>query len=267
MDAVNEAPKDDKDEINDKEMPLMEHLVELRRRLMWSGVAIVIAFGICYYFAPHIYDFLAAPLAHALEARGQKPQLIYTALYEVFFTYIQVALFAALFVSFPIVATQLWLFIAPGLYKREKRAMLPFLVVTPFLFFLGGALAYYVVLPTIYKFLLSFQTSVVQGADVQIQLMAKVSEYLSTVMKIIFAFGVSFELPVLLTLLGKVGILSSAGLKKYRRYAYVGCFIIAAILAPPDALTMCILAGPLLLLYEISVISVGLVEPKVQPDA
>jgi sec-independent protein translocase protein TatC len=145
--------------------------------------------------------------------------------------------------------------------------MLPFLVVTPFLFFLGGALAYYVVLPTIYKFLLSFQTSVVHGADVQIQLMAKVSEYLSTVMKIIFAFGVSFELPVLLTLLGKVGILSSAGLKKYRRYAYVGCFIIAAILAPPDALTMCILAGPLLLLYEISVISVGLVEPKVQPDA
>jgi sec-independent protein translocase protein TatC len=267
MDAVNEAPKDDKDEINDKEMPLMEHLVELRRRLMWSGVAIVIAFGICYYFAPQIYEFLAAPLAHALEARGQKPQLIYTALYEVFFTYIQVALFAALFVSFPIVATQLWLFIAPGLYKREKRAMLPFLVVTPFLFFLGGALAYYVVLPTIYKFLLSFQTSVVHGADVQIELMAKVSEYLSTVMKIIFAFGVSFELPVLLTLLGKVGILTSAGLKKYRRYAYVGCFIIAAILAPPDALTMCILAGPLLLLYEISVISVGLVEPKVQPDA
>jgi sec-independent protein translocase protein TatC len=267
MDAVNDPPKDDKDEINDKEMPLMEHLVELRRRLMWSGVAILIAFGICYYFAPQIYDFLAAPLAHALEARGQKPQLIYTALYEVFFTYIQVALFAALFVSFPIVATQLWLFIAPGLYKKEKRAMLPFLVVTPFLFFLGGALAYYVVLPTIYKFLLSFQTSVVHGADVQIQLMAKVSEYLSTVMKIIFAFGVSFELPVLLTLLGKVGILSSAGLKKYRRYAYVGCFIIAAILAPPDALTMCILAGPLLLLYEISVISVGLVEPKVQPDA
>ncbi len=266
MDAVNEQP-DDKDEINDKEMPLMEHLVELRRRLMWSAVAIVIAFGVCYYFAPQIYDFLAAPLAHALEVRGQKPQLIYTALYEVFFTYIQVALFAALFVSFPIVATQIWLFVAPGLYKKEKRAMLPFLVVTPFLFFMGGALAYYVVLPTIYKFLLSFQTTVTRGADVDIQLMAKVSEYLSTVMKIIFAFGVAFELPVLLTLLGKVGILTSAGLKKHRRYAYVGCFIIAAILAPPDALTMCILAGPLLLLYEISVISVGWVEPKVVPDA
>jgi sec-independent protein translocase protein TatC len=268
MDAVNDQPNDKKDdEINDKEMPLLEHLAELRRRLMWSAAALVVAFGICYYFAPQIYNFLAAPLAHALEARGEKPQLIYTALYEVFFTYIQVALFAGLFLAFPVIATQLWLFIAPGLYKKEKRAMVPFLVVTPILFFLGGALAYYVVLPTIYKFLLGFQTAATRGTGVDIQLMAKVSEYLSTVMKIIFAFGVSFELPVLLTLLGRVGILSSAGLKKYRRYAYVGCFIVAAILAPPDALTMCILAGPLLLLYEISVISVGMVEPKVAEDA
>jgi sec-independent protein translocase protein TatC len=267
MDAVNDQPDDKKDEINDKEMPLLDHLAELRRRLMWSGAALIVAFGVCYYFAPQIYSFLAAPLAHALQARGEKPELIYTALYEVFFTYIQVALFAALFVSFPVIATQLWLFIAPGLYKKEKKAMLPFLVVTPILFFLGGALAYYVVLPTIYKFLLGFQTSAPHGAGVDIQLMAKVSEYLATVMKIIFAFGVSFELPVALTLLGRVGIINSAGLKKYRRYAYVGCFIIAAILAPPDALTMCILAGPLLLLYEVSVISVRMAEPKVADDA
>src|SRR5579871_5183127 len=134
------------DEINDKEMPLLDHLAELRRRLIWSAAALLVAFGVSYYFAPQIYEFLAAPLAHALKARGEKPELIYTALYEVFFTYIQVALFAGLFVSFPVIATQLWLFIAPGLYKKEKRAMLPFLVATPILFFLGGALAYYVVL-------------------------------------------------------------------------------------------------------------------------
>lgn len=264
MDAVNDQPNNRDDEINDKEMPLLEHLAELRRRLIWSGLALVVCFGVCYYFAPQIYDFLAAPLAHALEARGEKPEMIYTALYEVFFTYIQVALFAGLFLAFPIIATQLWLFVAPGLYRKEKRAMLPFLVVTPILFFLGGALAYYVVLPTIYRFLLGFQT---QGPGVDIHLLAKVSEYLATVMKIIFAFGVSFELPVLLTLLGRVGILTAASLKKYRRYAYVGCFIIAAILAPPDALTMCILAGPLVLLYEISVFSVKMVEPKVVEDA
>lgn len=266
MDAVNDSGTPD-DEIDDKEMPLLDHLAELRRRLIWSGVALIIAFGICYYFAPQIYGFLAAPLAHALEARGEKPQLIYTALYEVFFTYIQVALFAALFLAFPVIATQLWLFIAPGLYRREKRAMLPFLVATPILFFLGGALAYYAVLPTIYRFLLGFQHASPGATGVDIQLMATVSEYLSTVMKIIFAFGVSFELPVLLTLLGRVGIITAAGLKKYRRYAYVGCFIVAAILAPPDALTMCILAAPLLLLYEISVLSVRLAEPKGLEDA
>jgi sec-independent protein translocase protein TatC len=255
---VNPPP----DEINDKEMPLLEHLAELRRRLLWSAAAFILAFLVCYHFAPRIYDFLAAPLAHALEARGQKPQLIYTALYEAFFTYIKVAIFAAAFVSFPVVATQLWLFIAPGLYRKEKRAMLPFLVVTPVLFFAGGALAYYVIFPTAWKFLLSFQDTA-PGSDVQIQLMAKVSDYLNIVMKLIFAFGLSFELPVLLTLLGKVGIITSAGLKKYRRYAYVGCFILAALLTPPDILTQCLLAGPLILLFEISVFSVKLVEPKV----
>jgi sec-independent protein translocase protein TatC len=258
---VNPPP----DEINDKEMPLLEHLAELRKRLLWSAVAFILAFVVCYHFAPKIYEFLAAPLAHALEARGEKPQLIYTALYEAFFTYIKVAIFAAAFVSFPVIATQLWMFIAPGLYKKEKRAMLPFLVVTPVLFFAGGALAYYVIFPTAWKFLLSFQDTP-HGSDVQIQLMAKVSDYLNIVMKLIFAFGLSFELPVLLTLLGKVGILTSASLKKYRRYAYVGCFVLAAVLTPPDILTQCLLAGPLILLFEISVFSVRLVEPKVDAD-
>jgi sec-independent protein translocase protein TatC len=263
----NEAPADEtNNDINDKEMPLLDHLAELRRRLLWSAVAFLIAFLICYHFAARIYEFLAAPLAHALEARGQKPQLIYTALYEAFFTYIKVAIFGAAFLSFPVVASQLWLFIAPGLYKREKRAMLPFLVVTPVLFFLGGALAYYVIFPTAWKFFLSFQNTS-PGSDVQIDLMAKVSDYLSLVMKLIFAFGLSFELPVLLTLLGKVGIITSASLRKYRRYAYVGCFILAAILTPPDILTQCGLAGPLILLYEISVFSVKMVEPKIEENS
>ncbi len=258
MDAV---PPDD--EINDKEMPLLDHLAELRRRLMWSAVAFVLAFLVCYYFSRHIYDFLAAPLAHALEARGQKPELIYTGLYEAFFTYIKVSLFGAAFISFPVVATQIWLFVAPGLYKREKQAMLPFLLVTPLLFFAGGAFCYYVVFPAAWKFFLSFQTTGT-GADVQIQLMAKVSEYLDTVMKLIFAFGLSFELPVLLTLLGRVGIITSASLKKYRRYAYVGCFILAAFLAPPDIPSQVLMATLVIVLFEISVISVRLVEPKVE---
>ena len=253
------------DEINDKEMPLLEHLAELRRRLLWSAAAFIVAFLACYHFAPQLYDFLAAPLAHALQARGEKPQLIYTALYEAFFTYIKVAFFAAAFVSFPVVATQLYMFVAPGLYKREKRAMLPFLIVTPVLFFLGGAMAYYVIFPAAWRLLLSFQDTPA-GSDVHIVLMAKVSEYLDIVMKLIFAFGLSFELPVLLTLLGRVGIITSKGMKKYRRYAYVGCFIVAAILAPPDVLTMCLLAFPLLILYEISVISVRLAEPKVAAE-
>ena len=253
-------------EINDKEMPLLEHLAELRRRLLWSVVAFIVAFLLCYHFSQRIYDFLAAPLAHALEARGQKPELIYTALYEAFFTDIKVAIFGGAFLAFPVIATQLWLFIAPGLYRKEKKAMLPFLAVTPVLFFAGGALAYYVIFPTAWRFFLSFQ-DLPKGADVHIALMAKVSDYLDLVMKLIFAFGLSFELPVLLTLLGKVGIIGSKGLKKYRRYAYVGCFILAAVLTPPDILTQCCLAGPLIVLYEISVISVRMVEPKAVADA
>jgi sec-independent protein translocase protein TatC len=259
VDSVTPPP----DEIDDKEMPLLEHLAELRRRLIWSGLTFIVAFVVCYHFAPKIYEFLAAPLAHAMEARGEKPQLIYTALFEAFFTYVKVAAFAAAFVSFPVVAGQLWLFVAPGLYKREKRAMLPFLVVTPILFFAGGALAYYVFFPVAWKFFLSFQTSGT-GTDVQIQLMAKVSDYLNVVMKLIFAFGLSFELPVLLTLLGRVGIISSAGLKKYRRYSYVGCFVLAAVMAPPDVPSQCLMAGLLIFLFEISVFSVRIVEPKVE---
>lgn len=259
MDAI------DGDEINDKEMPLLDHLAELRRRLIWSGVTFIICFVVCYHFSGRIYEFLAAPLAHALEARGERPDMVYTALYEAFFTYVKVAVFAAAFISFPVVAAQIWLFVAPGLYKREKRALLPFLVATPVLFFTGGALAYYVFFPIAWKFFLSFQE---HTGDVDITLLARVSDYLNIVMKLIFAFGLSFELPVLLTLLGKVGIVSYAMLKKYRRYAYVGCFIVAAIMAPPDVPSQCIMAGLLIFLFEASLFMVRLVEPKrVEEDA
>ena len=262
---VNDGNETKSDEINDKEMPLLEHLAELRVRLMWAVGTFVLVFIVCYHFASHLYDFLAAPLARALEARGEKPELIYTALFEAFFTYVKVAAFSAAFISFPMVATQAWLFIAPGLYKKEKRALLPFLIVTPILFFMGGAVAYYGFFPVMFKFFLSFQNTQ-PGADVQIALMAKVSDYLNTTMKVIFAFGLSFELPVLLTLLGKVGIITSAGLKKYRRYAYVGCFIVAAVLAPPDVPSQCLMAGLLVILFEISLFTVRMVEPKPEPE-
>ena len=256
--------KDD-DTIDDKPMPLLDHLIELRRRMLWSAGAFIIAFGVCYYFSSAIYGFLAQPLVDILEHQSGTPRrLIFTQLYEVFFTYIKVAFFGAAFFSFPVISTQLWLFVAPGLYKSEKKAFLPFLAATPVLFVLGAALAYYFVFPFAWKFFISFESPA--GASVPIQLEAKVSEYLDLVMKLIFAFGITFELPVALTLLAKVGIISAAGLKKYRRYAYVGMFVVAAILAPPDIITQTGLAIPLILLYEISILTAGWVETKPVED-
>ena len=255
----------DEDTIDDKPMPLLDHLIELRRRLLWSAAAFMVAFAVSYYFSAAIYSFLAEPLVDILQHQSGTPRrLIFTQLYEVFFTYIKVAFFGGAFIAFPVISTQLWLFVAPGLYRSERKAFLPFLAATPVLFVLGAALAYYFVFPYAWKFFISFESPA--GSAVPIQLEAKVSEYLDLVMKLIFAFGITFELPVALTLLAKVGIISSAGLKKYRRYAYVGMFVIAAILAPPDIITQTGLAIPLILLYEISILTAGWVETKPVED-
>jgi sec-independent protein translocase protein TatC len=193
----------------------------------------MICFIASYHFAGDIYFFLAKPLADVLREMGNPdPHLIYTQLYEAFFTRLKVAFFGGAFIAFPIIASQIWLFVAPGLYRSEKRALLPFLAATPVLFLLGAALAYYFVFPFAWRFFASFQSQT-GGGGVPIELLPRVSEYLDLVMKLIFAFGITFELPVLLTLLAKVGIVSSKGLKKFRRYAYVGMFVVAAILAPP----------------------------------
>jgi sec-independent protein translocase protein TatC len=253
---------EDEDPINDKPMPLIDHLMELRRRLLWSVIAFGISFAVCYYFSQQIYGFLARPLATILfQQGGGDRRMIFTALYEAFFTYLKVAFFGAVFFSFPIWATQLWLFIAPGLYRSEKRAVTPFLVASPILFLAGAALAYYFIFPLAWHFFISFETPAGEGT-VPIQLEAKVSEYLSLVMHMILAFGIAFQMPVALVLLCRVGILSVASLRKGRRYAIVGMFALAAIITPPDVISQVGLAVPLILLYELSILFALWVVPK-----
>ncbi len=245
--------------LTEKAMPLLDHLIELRSRLLHSLIAIVVLFFVSYYFAPELYDFLVAPLADVLEEMGGQRRLIFTALHEAFFTYIKVAFFAALFLSFPFIAIQVWMFIAPGLYKTEKRAFAPFLIATPILFFAGGALVYYFIFPLAWKFFLSFESVGGAGA-LPIQLEAKVHPYLSLVMRLIFAFGLCFELPVVLTLMARVGMVSSKGLAEKRKYAIVLAFVAAAILTPPDVISQIGLALPTMVLYEISIVCVKIVE-------
>ena len=248
-------------EQEDMKMPLLEHLVELRRRLVYSFIAVIVLFFICYYFSAAIYGFLVQPLADILATLGGNRRMIYTSLHEAFFTYIKVAFFAALFVAFPFIASQVWMFVAPGLYKHEKRAFLPFLVATPVLFFAGGALVYYMIFPLAWKFFLGFE-SVGGDGMLAIQLEAKVDQYLSLVMQLIFAFGLCFELPVVMTLLARAGVVSAAGMAEKRRYAIVLAFVAAAILTPPDVISQIGLAIPTILLYEVSILCARLVERK-----
>ncbi len=236
-------------DLDDTQAPLLDHLIELRKRLVRAVAALAVAFGVCFYFADRIFGFLVLPLTRAFPA-GQG-QLIYTRLYEAFFVEIKVALFAAFFLAFPIIANQLWAFVAPGLYAREKRAFLPFLIATPILFTLGGSLAYFVVMPLAFTWFLGFQG---EAGGLQAQALPAMGDYLDLVMRFILAFGVSFLLPVLLMLLNRAGLVSRAQLVAARRYVIVAVFAVAAIITPPDPVTQIMLATPLLLLFEGSLV-------------
>ena len=244
-----------------KETSFTDHLTELRSRLLKSIIFVFIFFVISYTFADNIYNFLVQPYADAVKDDETNRRLIFTALHETFITYLKVAFFSAIFIGSPVVLTQIWKFIAPGLYKNEKMALLPYLIATPTLFLLGGMLVYYLVMPLAIKFFLSFETTA-QLNTLPIQLEAKVNEYLSLIMRLIFAFGLSFQLPVLLSLLARVGFVDSEYLKKRRRYVIVIIFAVAALLTPPDPITQIGLGIPLLILYELSILSVRFIEKK-----
>ena len=241
------------------------HFIELRSRLLNSLIFIFIAFIISYIFAEQIYNFLVDPYANAVKDDQISRRLIYTALHETFITYIKVAFFAAIFLGSPVLLIQVYKFIAPGLYKNEKRAILPYLISTPILFLLGGLLVYYLVMPLAIKFFLSFET-LGSNSSLPIQLEAKVNEYLSLIMRLIFAFGISFQLPILLNLLARIGIVDSNYLRTRRRYVIVIIFAMAAILTPPDPITQVGLAIPLLLLYELSIFTVRFTERKKEEE-
>ena len=243
-------------------MPLLEHLIELRRRLMWSLAAFAVFFALSYYFSATLYYILAKPLADVLRSMGSPdPKLIYTQLYEAFFVRIKVAMFGGLFLGFPMIACQLWLFVAPGLYRSERRALLPFLAATPVLFVLGASLAYFVLFPIAFHFFAGFQ-DMTGGGGVPIELVPKVGEYLDLVMKMIFACGLIFQMPVGIALLAKVGITNAKQLREMRRWAIVILTVVAAIFAPPDPISMGVVAIPLIVLYEISILAAAWIGPK-----
>lgn len=256
---IADEPADpDKTAIESTRAPLLDHLIELRRRLLWSLGALLLAFFVCYHFATRIFAFLVQPLLAAGQGR-----LIYTQLFEAFFVEVKVALFAAFMIAFPVIATQIWRFVAPGLYRNEKRAMLPFLMATPLLFTIGAASAYYGAIPLALTFLLSFQGNV---GGVEQTALPGVGNYLDFVMHFILAFGVAFLLPILIMLLERVGIVSLAQLRGARRYMIVASFAVAAVFTPPDPGSMLLLAVPLCLLYEAALLAIMITGRKSAPQ-
>jgi sec-independent protein translocase protein TatC len=248
---------------SERAFPLLEHLIELRRRLVSCLIFFLFITSIAYYFGENIFAFLVAPLAHVLEG-SLTHRLIYTGLPEAFVTYVKVSLFAGAFFAFPFVAIQIWKFIAPGLYEHERQAFFKFIVATPLLFLSGAAFAYYLVIPGAWRFFLQFE-SPRQAGSLPIQLEARISEYLSMTLQMLFAFGICFLLPIVVLLLNRAGLMNFDTLRRTRRYAFIVILIIAAVLTPPDVLSMIGLAAPLYLLYETSIWIVKLMERKEHP--
>ena len=250
-------------DIDETQAPLLDHLIELRTRLMRCIAALAVTFCICLYFVNDIFAFLVQPLAGAFP-KGVVARLVYTKLYEAFFVELKVALFAAFFLSFPVIANELWAFVAPGLYAKEKRAFLPFLVATPFLFFCGAAMAYYIVMPTAFRWLLGFSGT---HGGVKLEAMPSTGDYLGLVMQFILVFGIAFLLPVLLLLLNRAGLVTRQQLSRGRRYVIVAIVALAALMTPPDVASQLMLAVPMLFLFEGSLIVMWLGERKAAKEA